>query len=145
MVVLSSSCVEGGTCTNARGGTFNPDNSSTWGNRTYYKLPIEQNFATAVSALFGNDTLTLGGKGDDGHSLAAQVIEAITDPKYYLGMLGVNQQPINFTSPDSVQSTYITSLKDQNMIPSVSFGYTAGAPYSRCLIDTFGLSFALTW
>ena len=137
-VILPSGCLDGDTsCSTARGGLFNPNRSSTWSNRDYYSLLTEQNLDVSVNALFGNDTLKLGAQSDDGKSVAAQVIAAIANPKYYLGMLGVNPQPINFTAQESGQSSYITSLKDQHLIPSVSFGYTAGAPYSRYCTDMF--------
>lgn len=57
------------------------------------------------------------------------MIGGIGDQRYYLGMLGVNQKPTKVSPGDSGQSSYITSLKTQNIIPSVSFGFTAGAAY----------------
>ncbi|MCJ1475099.1 hypothetical protein MMC13_003759 [Lambiella insularis] len=44
-------------------------------------------------------------------------------------MFGVNPKPTNFTSIGENQASYMTTLKDQNLIPSVSFGYTAGNQY----------------
>ena len=45
-------------------------------------------------------------------------------------MFGVNPKPTNYTSIEGYrQDSYVTSLKKQNLIPSLSFGYTAGAPY----------------
>lgn len=144
LVVLPSGCNQGDNlCISGRGGTYDPTVSSTWSSHTSFELPIEQNLDIKVDALFGNDTLRLGTQGNNGQ-LAAQVIGAISNPKYYLGMLGVNPQPISFPMENS-RSSYITSLKDQHVIPSVSIGYTAGAQYSRCLVDTFKLSPALIW
>ena len=45
-------------------------------------------------------------------------------------MFGVNPKPTNYTSIEGYrQDSYMTSLKKQSLIPSTSFGYTAGAPY----------------
>ncbi|MCJ1424343.1 hypothetical protein MMC29_002230 [Sticta canariensis] len=128
-VVLPQGCAAGDTsCPSARGGIFNPKNSSTWSQYDYFELPIEQNLYGKVNGLFGNDTLSIGAQVD-GRSLEKQVIGGIGEQRYYLGMLGVNPKPTKLSSGDSGQSSYITSLKSQNIIPSVSFGFTAGAAY----------------
>lgn len=129
-VVLPQGCAAGDTsCPSARGGIFNPQNSSTWSQYNYFELPIEQNLYGKVNGLFGNDTLSLGAQSGNGPSLEKQVIGGIGLQKYYLGMLGVNPKPTKVSAGDSGQSSYITSLKRQNIIPSVSFGFTAGAAY----------------
>lgn len=80
--------------------------------------------------LLGTDTLSLGGQSSQGPSLEKQVISGIADnTRYYLGMLGLNPNPTRVSAKDSGQSSYITSLKAQDIIPSVSFGFTAGAAY----------------
>lgn len=78
---------------------------------------------------FGNDTLGLGAKSSNGTTLEKQVIGGLGDQRYYLGMLGVNPKSTKVSAGDSGQSSYITSLKAQSIIPSVSFGFTAGAAY----------------
>ena len=131
-VVLPQGCAAGDTsCPSARGGIFNPENSSTWSQYNYFELPIEQNLYVKVPGLFGNDTLSLGAQSGNRSSLENQVIGGIGEQKYYLylGMLGVNPKPTKLSAGDSGQSSYITSLKSQNIIPSVSFGFTAGAAY----------------
>lgn len=129
-VVLPQGCATGDTsCPTGRGGIFNPNKSSTWSEYNYFRLPIEENLYTAVIGFFGNDTLSLGTQGTQGPSLNQQVIGGIGDQKYYLGMLGVNPKPTKVSAGDSGQSSYITSLKAQNIIPSISFGFTAGAAY----------------
>lgn len=49
--------------------------------------------------------------------------------RYYLGMLGLNPKSTRVSANDSGQSSYIVSLKAQDIIPSISFGFTAGAAY----------------
>lgn len=129
-VVIPLGCAPGDrSCPSARGGIFNATNSSTWSQYNYFELPIEQNLYAKVTVLFGNDTLKLGAQSSNGLSLENQVIGGIGDTRYYLGMLGVNPKPTKVSAGDSGQSSYMTTLKSQNIIPSVSFGFTAGAAY----------------
>ncbi|KAL9000515.1 MAG: hypothetical protein Q9169_000808 [Polycauliona sp. 2 TL-2023] len=54
----------------------------------------------------------------------------IRTEKIYVGMLAVNPKRTNYTGiTEQGQASLMTTLKDQNRIPSLSFGYTAGAPY----------------
>lgn len=56
-------------------------------------------------------------------------VAGIATPNSYLGQFTVNPRPINFTDFNDPQPSYMTLLKEQNYIPSLSFGYTAGAQY----------------
>ena len=115
-------------CSQNRGLAFNPNTSSTWSLHGNYELSTEQNLNLSAGAIFGNDTLGLGIQGSGGPVLQDQVIGGFTDEDFYLGYFGVNSAVINFTNAQS-QPSYLTALKDQNLIPSVSFGYTAGNQY----------------
>lgn len=46
-----------------------------------------------------------------------------------LGVFGLGPTPINFTDFNNPQPSYLWSLKNQSFIPSLSYGYSAGAPY----------------
>ena len=82
------------------------------------------------NGLWGNDTLGLAVQGSGGPTLENQVIAGIVTDNFYLGMFGVNPKPANYTGlSGDQQDSYMTSLKKQNIIPSTSFGYTAGAQY----------------
>ena len=58
-----------------------------------------------------------------------QIVAAYTDPDLYLGMLGLSPLSTNFTQTDKDRPSFLSSLKTSNMIPSLSFGYTAGNQY----------------
>lgn len=129
MVVLPNGCVNGDTiCPIARGGLFNSTSSKSWSTNEaaiYYLFEDP-----SIRAQFGNDTLTLGVAGNTGPSLTNQVIFGIADDrKYYLGLLGLSQVSTSLSRGEQGQPSFITSLKDQNIIPSLSFAYTAGAQY----------------
>ena len=82
-----------------------------------------------MQAVFGNDTLGLGIQGSGGPTLSDQIIGAYTSQELYLGMFGVNPASTNFTPQDEGRPSYLSTLKTQGLIPSLSFGYTAGAQY----------------
>jgi len=46
-----------------------------------------------------------------------------------LGIFGLGPKPTNFSDFNQPQPSYLWSLKNQSLIPSLSFGYSAGAPY----------------
>ena len=117
------------TCSNGRGLLFNPNTSSTWSQYGFYALGAEQNLGPSGSARYGNDTVGLGIQGSGGPSLPHQIVGALSTEIFYLGFFGVNPASTNFTQQEQGEASYMTTLKDQNLIPSLSFGYTAGNQY----------------
>jgi hypothetical protein len=87
------------------------------------------------NAYYGFDTLTLGLPGADLPSLDNQIIAGIATNNYWLGYLGLSPIPFNFSSQNDAtsmrdpQPSFLSSLKNQSLIPSLSWGYTAGASY----------------
>ena len=82
---------------------------------------------------FGYDTLGVPGQsGVANVSLEHQVVAGIATNTYYLGNLGLSSQNITFGTATSDSSpSFLGSLKNENLIPSLSFGYTAGASYRK--------------
>ena len=129
-VVLPAGCAVGDSnCLDNRGSTFNYNQSSTWSQHGFYQLGTEQSLNISVQAVFGNDTLGLGVQGSGGPTLQDQIVAAYTSQELYLGMFGVNPASTNFTAQDQGSPSYLSALKNQSSIPSLSFGYTAGAQY----------------
>ena len=128
-VVESQGCTVGDTtCLNGRGILFNPNSSSTWSEYGFYALGAEQNLGSSSNARYGNDTVGLGIQGSGGPVLPDQIVAAFSTDDFYLGFIGVN--PASTTLQQKQQkASYLTTLKNQNMIPSLSFGYTAGNKY----------------
>ncbi|KAI1742892.1 aspartic peptidase domain-containing protein [Xylaria scruposa] len=112
-------------CTNSRGGLFNSNASTSWDELGPFGL---ENFGYTQRALYGLDNLGLGLAGP---RLENQTIGAIaTAQPFYVGVFGLHDQPINFSSlGNSSAPSFLTSLKDHNSIPSLSWSYTAGARY----------------
>lgn len=116
-------------CAESRGGIFNTTESSTWDEIGIYDLYITRNLGINGNAIYGYDTVGLGGAGEEGPTLQNTTVGALAVEQFYLGVFGINPKPTNFTSFNDGSPSYMTQLKEQNYIPSVSFGYTAGAPY----------------
>ena len=129
-VVRSYGCLsDDDGCLEDRGRPFNPNTSTTWDQTGFYNLNVIQNEASSVRGQFGNDTVGLGVQGSGGPILKNQIVATYTDPSLYLGLFGLNPASTNFSATDQGRPSYMTSLKKNNLIPSLSFGYTAGSQY----------------
>ncbi|KAH8898702.1 acid protease [Thozetella sp. PMI_491] len=120
-------------CAVSRGVLFNPNDSSTWHSAGKYAINgdgvgLEANLGYSQNAEFALETLAIGLTGP---SLRNQTVAGIgTANPFYLGIFGLNNQPVNFSSLGNYSATsFVTTLKDQKLIPSLSWSYTAGARY----------------
>ncbi|CAG8951638.1 hypothetical protein HYFRA_00005438 [Hymenoscyphus fraxineus] len=131
MVVLSQSCdanVVGTSgppaCAQSRGQMFNPNTSTTWNEQSTFAINtngigFEANLGYKQVALFGLESLGLGLTGS---TLANMTVAG--------GIFGLGTQPVNYSTLGNISApSYITTLKDQNLIPNLGWSYTAGAPY----------------
>lgn len=79
----------------------------------------------AANGDYGFDTVGLE-DSPIGPTLPHQVVAGITTNEFWLGYLGLGPKPVNLTA---AIPSFMKNLADQNLIPSLSFGYTAGAKY----------------
>ena len=138
-VIAPGGCDQSDTanCTKTRGGAYDDTKSSTWNEKDLYGLGDEANLGytgNEYNGTYGYDTLGIQGKGAN-VSVDHQVIAAIETPKFYIGNLGLSPYHINFTSSADSSPSLLTSLKNQNLIPSLSYGYTAGASYRKFVLS----------
>ena len=132
-VIISKGCPASvTTCPSLRGGIYDSNTSTTWQNQGDYELYVEGNLGIVGAGIFGNDSIGIG--SDGGPVLQNQIIGGIAAEQFWLGMLGVNPKPTNFTTFESSQASFMDTLKEQDLIPSVSFGYTAGNQYSKSFL-----------
>lgn len=136
-------------CTNARGGTFNYNQSSSWDNLGLFALGLEQNLGRNESGLYGTDTVSLGmdnatgvptdtlsmgmNSTSGGPTLQSQIVTGIETSHYWDGIFGLSRQPVYLSNLTSPRDSFLTNLRKMNLIPSLSWAYTAGAPYSECI------------
>ena len=121
-------------CANLRGNEFVPSQSDSWKQNNVtangtFSLGIETNLGYTGNGEFGYDTVTLGWQGSGGPSLEQQIVAGIATPEFYLGIFGLNPRPTNFTNFNDPVPSYMSTLKQKSMIPSLSWSYTAGNQY----------------
>jgi hypothetical protein len=131
-VILEDACPGGDTtsCAAARGLVFNPNASTTWQNQGLFNLAVESNLNYTGNGQYGLDTIGLGLTSAQGISLDGQVVAGIVDQDFQYGILGLNNQPTNFSNFNNPIPSYFQSMKDKNLIPSLTWSYTAGNQYS---------------
>lgn len=98
-------------------------------------MGIELNLDLSDIGTYGLDTVALGFGGSiGGPSLDSQVVVGIETYSYYVGMFGLGPQPTNFTDFSDPHPSFLSTLKSKNLIPSLSWGYTAGASYREYIL-----------
>lgn len=121
---------------------FQSNQSSTWQAIGEQDLDLETNLGYGGQGQYGYDTVYLGASQEtDTISLDRQVVAGLKDKDYFLGMLGLSRTSSKFSTVGHEVSSLFENLKDKNIIPSWSYGYTAGAAYRKCKVTT-SLSFS---
>ena len=136
LVVLKDGCGPGTApnCPALRGGQFFIEKSSSWQNNTavlnqdIYPLKVNTQLGYNGRAKLGFDDLSLAGSADI--VLKNQTVGGFIVTDTYLGLLGLDPRSSNFTGQPPIPS-YLQSLWDQSLIPSLSWGYTAGNQYRK--------------
>ncbi|KAK4151233.1 acid protease [Chaetomidium leptoderma] len=120
-------------CAVSRGNLFNYNQSSSWHYVGLYGINqngvgLEANLGYEQRAQFGLEHVAIGltGPGFDNQTVAG----IATPEPFYLGILGINNQPLNYSSLGNHSSpSFFTTMKEQKKIPTLSWSYTAGAKY----------------
>ncbi|KAH3909764.1 hypothetical protein HBI56_131850 [Parastagonospora nodorum] len=118
-----------GDCESTRGRLFNQTLSTSWTQKGYYRLWLEKWIGLEGNGLFGFDYVGLGLPGEKGPSLQSTIIGTLVSSNFWMGHLGMHPKPTNFSVFEDPVPSFMTGLFEQKSIPSLSFGYTAGAPY----------------
>ncbi|KAL8784329.1 MAG: hypothetical protein Q9213_004038 [Squamulea squamosa] len=127
-------------CASNRGGFFNNNHSTTWQQQGFYELDQEQNLGYTGNGDFGLDSITLGypGSGSSAITVDNQLLATIAAKDFYVATWGIAPRPTNLTklnphetkfAPKDSYQSLLSVLKERNEIPSLSYGYTAGARY----------------
>lgn len=123
-VVGDGGCDGTTECLTKRGGVFRSNESSTWADQGPFELGLDPQLGFTGNGIYGFDNVSLS----DSLSVPSQVIGVINTTDYWLGFLGLGVEPTNFTSAD--KPTFLDSMVETvSLIPSHSYGYTAGAHY----------------
>ncbi|KAH8696277.1 aspartic peptidase domain-containing protein [Talaromyces proteolyticus] len=131
IVVLPMGCGSSApyNCADLRGGLFNTSASTTWSEIGDYDLGFEDSLGYSDAGEFGYDTVGLGYQGSGGPTINHSVVGGVAATGFYLGIFALNPRPTNFTTLNDPHPSFMSLLKNQSYIPSLSYSYTAGAPY----------------
>ena len=134
--VASEGCTQSdvANCSISRGGVFQSNSSSTWSQNQdaaggLFPLDLEANINDTSIALYGYDTVTLGGQGSSAPTLKGQVVAGIEKEGFYLGLFGLSPQEMPLPETTAPLPDYVSSLNQSGLIPSLSWSYTAGNQY----------------
>lgn len=110
---------------------FQAQDSSTWHEIGIYDIATREELGYNASGLYGLDTLGLMVANSGGPTLESQVIGGVVNSRVWVGRLGIDIKPNNFSEFENPQRSLISTLKEEQYIPSLSYSYTAGAYYSK--------------
>ncbi|KAI1076822.1 acid protease [Whalleya microplaca] len=127
-VVEKSGCDNNALCTAARGGVYDTSASESWSPLGAWQLGTED-LGLDGNGDYAMETITVNGSVKQSQtSFRRQVVAGINDTDSYTGFFGLGVTPGRFK--DYVAQSPIASLVEQDgIIPSHSYGYTAGAYY----------------
>jgi hypothetical protein len=114
------------TCRNKRGGLYNTSESTSWKEVGLYELGLDPLLGFSGAAKYGYDSVAFR----DEISMPDQIVGVINTTEYWLGFTGLGIKPTNFTSEN--KPSLLSSLVAKKKIPSLSYGFTAGASYRTC-------------
>lgn len=118
-------------CYASRGATFDDDKSTTWKYIGFFQLWLEKNLGLWGNGKYGYETVGLGYSPEKGPTLLNTTVGALITENFWLGHFGINPKPTNFSAFTDPSPSYMSKLWEQSKIPSVSWGYTAGAEYRK--------------
>lgn len=135
---LGCTAIDPATYASNRGGLFNKNHSSTWQDQGFYELDQELNLGYTGNGDFGSDSITLGYPGSGAITVEHQLLATIAAKDFYIATWGIAPRATNLSRSDSDPATLLpenshqsllSMLKQQHEIPSLAYGYTAGARY----------------
>ncbi|KAF2437536.1 acid protease [Karstenula rhodostoma CBS 690.94] len=115
---------------------LNTSGSSSWNEEGIYDLNLPYwwmgNSSDPPRGYYGHDYLGIGEASSDSYKAPNMYIAATTSKEFYIGQFGLGPGATNpgggtGTPVDSI----LTFFKNHNVIPSISYGYTAGAKYRK--------------
>ncbi|KAK2855690.1 hypothetical protein FQN49_004936 [Arthroderma sp. PD_2] len=118
-------------CRKERGGLFLANASTTWTDVGLYELGSNLQLGDAGYGDYGYDVIGL----NENVSVSDQVISMIPTAKWWIGSLGLGVTDTSFT--DEKKLSLLSSLvQNESVVPSHSYGYTAGAFYQMKGVPT---------
>jgi hypothetical protein len=133
-VIGPGGCDGTSICQQKRGGLFYKGQSTTWNTlgSGYYELNFDTQLGDTGYALYGLDNVDLS----DQITVPSQIVAILNSTEFWLGSLGLGIQSSRFEGTMN-HLTFLSSLVEtEGLIPSHSYGYTAGAYYRKSTFRT---------
>lgn len=104
-----------------------PNTSNSWNTLGTYDLLLESDHGFVGNGIYGLDNVSLVQDGDsDSFTLDNTLVVGMNSSSYWMGLLGIGVSKTSMAGNRDRESI-IVNLKNQGRIPSLSYGYTAGA------------------
>ncbi|KIV93874.1 hypothetical protein PV10_05053 [Exophiala mesophila] len=120
-VVGPAGCDGTSTCATLRGGLFSSNESSSFTELGFFEL----NNGDSNVGYYGLDTIHL----QDDAQTSDQIIALVNDTSDWIGTLGLGVQQSRFQDSQNELPFLSSLVENGSLIPSHSYGYTAGASY----------------
>ena len=112
---------------------FDPNSSKSWKAYGTYSIPVQDILDidwtpdARPDASYGLDNVGLGPTSPSSLVLAGLLVAEYKSPDFFLGSFGLSSRSINLGN--GAIPPFLTTFNQSNQIPSLSYGYTAGAFY----------------
>ncbi|TVY55363.1 hypothetical protein LCER1_G005644 [Lachnellula cervina] len=108
---------------------FKTNQSTTWESINFYKLELEDILNYTGNGQYGFETIGLELQNSSGPTLTHQVVAGFVTKDFKFGIFDLGPKPTNFSDFNDPQPSFLWSLHNQSIIPSLSYGYSAGTAY----------------
>lgn len=111
---------------------FQKNLSETYDSIGLYTLDLKENLDYEGNAEYFYETVRFGAVQDERElEVERQVVAGLASKDYFLGHIGLGNQPTTFSQDSPPVESMMQRLKDQQKIPSLSYSYNAGAAYRK--------------
>ncbi|RMZ85553.1 hypothetical protein DV737_g574, partial [Chaetothyriales sp. CBS 132003] len=127
-VIGPGGCDGSSTCEQVRGNIFNSTQSTSFQVEGFYELGAENAVSTSTQddyGYYGFDTIAL----NDDDFVQGQIIAVINTTDYLTGQFGLGVELTRFNGSVNELTLLSSLVQNASLIPSHSYGYTAGASY----------------
>lgn len=131
-VVGPAGCDGTVTCQTKRGGLFSANESYSFQPKGFYDLNFDSQLDASGIGYYGIDNIAFE---DTVTSVPGQVVAVINSTDQWLGSLGLGAQQTRFNGTENYLPLISSLVENQSLIPSHSYGYTAGAAYRKSFRD----------
>ena len=101
--------------------------SSSWTEKGTHWIRTEVFLNQTAQGQYGLDSVGLDADANSGLTTYSIVVAGVPIKPFFLGQLGM--RPANSSGPDGSTPSFLMQLAVQMKVPSLSYGYTAGALY----------------